>query len=539
MININMINIKKIKRKKTVIVLVVVVVLIVFYYFLKNGKEEQIIYEIIRGDIVKEIFENGTLKKGEEMVLGFKTGGKVGDIYVLRGEEVLKGDILGKLENEDLKLQLERVNKNLEIAKTTLLKMERGFTEEEINIYKTARISAENSLSNSLIAFENAKADLVSQIKDSYSKTDDAIGNKIDKFFSNPKNNEANFEVSIKDGTTLYSFPILSGMKIEINIGKIEMEERLKLLKEISEKEDSINYIGEVRNYLQETVSFLDKVASAMNSFSIENYTYQSTLSQYKTDVSTARSSASLALSTLNSSVTAFNSAKNSYDLSKNNLKQANSQLNIALDGARDEDIDIQKSVVEGIEAEVKIISRQIEDSIIKAPKDGIVVDIKKKKGEVIQYGEFLFSFIGKDTFQIEADIYEGEITKIEAGDKAMVELIAFPGERFDGEIVLIESSGRIIDGVVYYRIWIDIDNLPERAMSNMTADIIISTIEKEGVLIVSESALERRENKVFVNVLNKKRKAEEREVKIGVRGEGRTVEIIYGLEEGEKVLLK
>lgn len=528
----------KLTKKKIIIILIVIFVLLFFYFFFGNKKENNVFFDVVYSDIKKDIFESGVLKKGEEINLGFKTGGKIGDIYVKIGEYVKEGDILGKLDNDELKLQLSKARNNLEMANINLSKMERGFTEEEVNNYEIAFKKAEDSFKNSENNLFDLERSLRSQIKDTYSKVDDIIGSKIDKFFINPKSYNANFEVSIDNGGTLYYFPVSQDERNIVNNGKIRTEDNLKKIKEISTKEDSIEYIKEVENYLKDIISFLDNIASLMNSFSTYDLYYESILTQYKQDISSSRSSVSLVLSSLYTSLNAYNSAVSSYDLSKGNLEQAKSQLNIIVNGTREEDIEIQKSTINQIKTEIEIISNYIEDSSIRALRDGMITDIKKKKGEIIQPGEPLFSFLEENSYQVEVNIYEGEIARISIKDKVQIELVAFPYQKFQGEVISIEPVGRIIDGVVYYKTIIYAYDVIDKAMSGMTADIIITTLEKENVLVVSENTLNRINNKVFVNVLEGK-ELKEKEIEVGVRGDGRIVEVISGLKEGDKVLVK
>ncbi|MDD5445847.1 MAG: efflux RND transporter periplasmic adaptor subunit [Candidatus Pacebacteria bacterium] len=527
------------KNKKIIIGAIVIILFFLVWYFLKDKKEEQIFFEVKRGDIVKDIFESGVLNKGEEINLGFKTAGRIGEIYVKTGEKVKKGDVLGNLDSDDLKIQLEKAKRAFQISMTELEKARAGFSDEEIETYKVAVSNARSALESSNSSFSSAEKSLIAQMEDSYTKSDDAISGKIDKFFLNPKSESPQFEVSITDGSTVYSFPVPQNQKSEINNGRIKVEDELEKIRVFSKGDNPLLFVDNVENSLKEIISFLDKVAFAINSFSVYSLSYEATLSQYRTDISTARSAVSLSLSNLLSSKNSFNSANAALVLSKGNLKQSESQLNLALKGARDEDIKILESRVKQMESEVNLVQKYIEDSSIRAFSDGIITDVKKKKGEIIQPGESLFSFLGENNFQVEANIYEGEISRIDLYDTASVELVAFPNLKFEGRVVSIEPSSRIIDGVVYYRIWIDVENLPEKAMPGMTSDIIINTLEKENVLIIPEASLQKMDGKVFVKVLSGKKSTEEREVEVGSRGDGRIIEIISGLKEGEKVLVK
>ncbi len=525
--------------KKIIIITGVVLILsLTGYYFIKNGEEKDTFAEAVKGDIVKEVFETGVLKKGEELDLGFKAGGKIGKIHIKTGDYVKEGELLGELEKDDLMIQLEKAKEGFEAAKMTLKKTEEGLTKEEIDVYRVAVSNAEKSFSNSANSLDDARNSLTARVEDAYSDSDSAVRGKIDRFFTNPRNAFAKFEVSISDGYGHYSFPIDSDLSAEINRKRIETEETLESLKSVSEEENPVDYVEDVEDYLKEIISFLDKVALAVNSFSTDNYTYQSTIAQYKTDVSSARSSVALALTNLLSSKSSFTTAKSSYDSAKGTLDKAESELNSVLKEAREEDVGLQRAKLKQAEAEVNLIEEKIKDTAIRAFRDGIITDVKKKEGEIIQQGEELFSFLGENSYHVEVDIYEGEIARIDIGDEAIIEFVAFPYQKFNGKVISIEPGSKVIDGVVYYRALLDIDILPDKAMTGMTADIVITTIEKENVLTIPESAISRRDGKVFAEVLEGN-KLKEKKIKVGARGDGRVIEVISGLKEGEKVLVK
>jgi len=70
-----------------------------------------------------------------------------------------------------------------------------------------------------------------------------------------------------------------------------------------------------------------------------------------------------------------------------------------------------------------------------------------------------------------------------------------------------------------------------------MTADLVIKTALKENVLTVPEDAIQKKDDKTIVGVLEEG-KVKEKEVEVGLRGNNDLIEIISGLEEGEKVIL-
>jgi HlyD family secretion protein len=162
------------------------------------------------------------------------------------------------------------------------------------------------------------------------------------------------------------------------------------------------------------------------------------------------------------------------------------------------------------------------------------VVHLKEK--EMAVTGSPAFSIIPEKEFQIEVFVYEGDVPEVSIGNNVEISLVAFPDEEFQGEVISINSIGEIIDGVVYYKTIVSLDDYPEKTMVNMTADVIILTAKKEGVLNIPERVTFVEDGKRYVNVITNG-DTEKREVEVGMKGEGRVFEVLSGLNEGEKVL--
>ncbi len=70
-----------------------------------------------------------------------------------------------------------------------------------------------------------------------------------------------------------------------------------------------------------------------------------------------------------------------------------------------------------------------------------------------------------------------------------------------------------------------------------MTADVVIETAKKEDVLVIPRGALENKNEKKIVKVLENGQ-VKEREVETGLEGD-QLVEILSGLSEGDQVVVK
>ncbi len=529
------------KNKKLIIIGLLVLFLIFYFVFIRNEEEVNEFTEVKRGNIVRTIFETGVLETKEEIILGSKVGGIIEKIYIKEGETVKKGDILSKINTNDLNLQLKINEENLKIAEITLNKMEKGARDQDVDIYRTKVESAEINLKQAENSLEKSKENLYFQIIDSYSKADDAIRNNIDQFFEHPRSKNTNFRVSFSLNGTNFYFPINQQTKRNINNQRLKIEENLENWEELtSQLEDNklLSYTHKAELYLREIILFLDNISYEVNSFTAETPAAREILKGYRASISSARTLTNTALSTLINARTNFNSSIINFKTVEKGLKGAKEQLLLIKSPSRDEDIDIQKRNIEKIRLENKTIKQKIEDAKIIAPFNGRVAKINLNENEIVQPGVPLFSFVSQELNMVNANIYEGEIGYINIGEKVSVEIISFPEKKLTGKVSSISTKDKIVDGVVYYEVEIILNEIPENARLGMTSDITINTIQRKNVLLISELAINRREGEVFVNIIENGF-LEERKIETGLRGDNRKIEIISGLKEGDKILVK
>jgi RND family efflux transporter MFP subunit len=219
-------------------------------------------------------------------------------------------------------------------------------------------------------------------------------------------------------------------------------------------------------------------------------------------------------------------------------LESAKNSLELIISSPDEEDIKLYEAQVEKAQTKIDYLSEQINDSYIVSPLGGQISEVVKRQGEMVSAGSKVLGFLPESSFQVEVDIYEEDIVKMDVGNPVEISFIAFPEEVFQGEVFFISPVEKIVDGVVYYEVKIEFKEVPEGIKPGMTADLKIETESKENVLYVPESAIQKKEGKRIVKVF-KEGETEEREVKIGLEGSDGSVEIISGISEGEKIILE
>ncbi|WP_167383063.1 efflux RND transporter periplasmic adaptor subunit [Pasteurella oralis] len=94
----------------------------VFSYFYSNDDEENqnIIFDVIKSDIQKNISASGTLQASEQVSIGAQVSGQIKNILVSEGESVKKGDLLAIIDPQLAQAELNLAKAEMENAQANL-----------------------------------------------------------------------------------------------------------------------------------------------------------------------------------------------------------------------------------------------------------------------------------------------------------------------------------------------------------------------------------------------------------------------------------
>jgi len=112
--------------------------------------------QVSRGDLVVSVSGSGTLVPASEADLGFETGGYLDEVLVEVGDRVQEGDVLARLETDDLELAVARADINLRLAQLDLADASEGATDAEIASARASLQSAQSALTVVQYAYDTA-----------------------------------------------------------------------------------------------------------------------------------------------------------------------------------------------------------------------------------------------------------------------------------------------------------------------------------------------------------------------------------------------
>ncbi|MDD4412801.1 MAG: efflux RND transporter periplasmic adaptor subunit, partial [Patescibacteria group bacterium] len=230
-------------------------------------------------------------------------------------------------------------------------------------------------------------------------------------------------------------------------------------------------------------------------------------------------------------------SAADRVEAAKKALRIAVAQLNKVKAAARVEDVNLIRAQIRQAQASVALVKNQIDHNKIEAPLDGIVTEVNYKLGEQTSASKTAIKMMAQDGYEIELDISETDIAKLKIGDTAKITFDAFGDNvKLDGRVASIDPAQTIIQGVIYYQTKIDFMSDQTEIKPGMTATADIETAKKDNALVIPYRAVQEKDGRKIIKIL-KNNQPEEKQVEIGLIGDGGQAEVISGISEGDDVI--
>jgi len=476
-----------IKERKGFIILVatvLVVIVIVIAKINSNGEVETV--SPVSGDLVRIVKISGKVTPQESADLSFETSGTVVSISKEVGQTVRRGDLLVRIDASNISADILKAEAELSLAQANLDKLEgAGVYEAQI---------------------ENAKRGIAQTIVDSYTTADDAVYNKTDQLFRNPRSGKP--EIS-------YAFKGYEDLRDDINLGRVSMEEILNdwetLVTGLTLSTYTDNHLTKSREYLSLVSSYISNVARAVNLFEANDNMSQATLDGYKSDVLSARDN--------------LNSASQNLITAEDKLK------NLLLD------VPVQVARVEAARATLLNSKSQLSKTYLTSPINGIVSRQDAKVGQVVSSAVSIVSVISRE-LEVEAYIPEVLISGVAVGNPATITLDAYSEkDTFEARVRSIDPAETIRDGVSTYKVKLAFSIPDNRIRSGMTANINIETFRKNGLVLIPERTVIREGDETFIYILSGDNK-EKTPITIGEKDSTGNVELVTELPLDSKLII-
>lgn len=527
------------KSKKRIKIILGIVLIIIVFILVSIFKSEKPTYEtglVERGNVIQEVSANGVVQSIDEIDLRFKTSGTVERILVKVGDKVKRGTYLMSLDSGAVYSQYLQAQASYNQAKAKLDQLLTGASSEKINTY-------ERIVENARIALADVRAEAENDLNQDY---DSALvylvdaSSKFNKALADLKDMEkiyfyrtTSLETTFRDKRTKADEAYFG-----VSSQNIKGAEELVDIAVSDPKSENIDFaLISMRLGLEKTIDVLDYTKKAMADATIrENVssTDRSTIDADIVNINTAYSNISIAKADIANQKITNQTNINSAD---NTFKKTEADLEELKATPRSVDVAVYQADIDKYKANLTEYSKKLSDASIIAPFDGVIAKIDAKIGEVVTANEkVVVSLISPNGLQLEADIPETDISKVNIDDPVVITLDAIQEETFLGQIIEVDSGKTIIDGVVYYKIKILFEGDEHKMKSGMSGETTIQTDKKENVLYVPQRAVVSKDGKKIVRTLDDE-KIIEKEVITGLKGNNGEVEILSGLKEGDAII--
>jgi len=492
------------KRKKT-FMFSFILILSILGWFLFSGSDSELEFaEANIGSVVQEVNITGRVKSAQSVDLAFERSGKISYVGVKSGDRVAGGRLLIKLDDSELLAQEQR---------------------------EKANVSASELRLNQIIASSKSGGDISSVIDSLARAVKSSIDAMIDftdvqyKYFNNnygtsvylaQQKDEILYEIYNKDNLgrvgAWYFTAFNTGLKSEVYAAQANPNDA-----------DIDPLISKTKHMLLITKAGLEVMQSELAG---QPNVDPADLNKIKSDIDTI--------------ITRISDT---------------SILNKTVVG-EGYDIEIAISQLEQAKASLALIQAQLVRYWLVSPFAGIVANVDVKPGEIISPNEVMVSLIGNAKFQIEANVSEADVAKISVGNSANVTLDAYGRDNiFKAKVIHIDPAGRMVEGLAVYKITLEFDSNDKRILSGLTADMDILTQRKDDVLYIPSRNVISKDGKKYVQVVIDQnlesdrfanlilisqedgKKIFEVEIKTGLKGSDGRIEIISGLQEGDKII--
>ena len=192
------------------------------------------------------------------------------------------------------------------------------------------------------------------------------------------------------------------------------------------------------------------------------------------------------------------------------------------------------KFSLQAAQAQLIIAKRQVKDTKIITPINGVISMKMVDKGAIIGMNAVIANIIDISSLKVKVNVSERDAFTLKKADKVNISTDVYPGKTFIGTVAYISSKA---DEAHTYPVEISLANSSITPLkAGMFARITFSTIYKHQILTIPRNALlgSIKDPKVFITNGNK---AELRKLIIGAEN-GYNIEILGGLQAGDIIIV-
>ena len=228
----------------------------------------------------------------------------------------------------------------------------------------------------------------------------------------------------------------------------------------------------------------------------------------------------------------ALDDAQRNLDVAESQLRAA--KLQVQSNSPAGSEFAVAQTALVQAQASLGVAQAKLDDTIIRAPVDGILIARAVEPGNVVQPGKELMALAPVGETQVVVQIDEKNLAQLKLGQQALASADAFPKERFVAELIYINPGIDALRGSVEVKL--RVANPPDYLRQDMTVSVDIEVARRNGTVVVPADAVHDANGaQPWVLAVDGGR-AQRRPVKLGLKGDGR-VEVLEGVSPGDSLV--
>lgn len=212
------------------------------------------------------------------------------------------------------------------------------------------------------------------------------------------------------------------------------------------------------------------------------------------------------------------------------NLRQAELEVERITSGPDPEDVTVAQARIAAAQANINLSS-------VRAPFAGTITLVEVKPGDSASPGQSAVQLFDLSRLFVEAQFSEVDINKIHPGQIVALSFDAELDREYEGIVTQVGITGNVFQGIVNFRILIEITHPDEVIRPGLTAVVNIITSEIDDVLLVPNRAVRLVDGQRVVYILQN---GEPQIVPVELGGSADTQSEVVGggLQEGDQIIL-
>ncbi|HEU0295778.1 MAG TPA: efflux RND transporter periplasmic adaptor subunit [Anaerolineales bacterium] len=171
------------------------------------------------------------------------------------------------------------------------------------------------------------------------------------------------------------------------------------------------------------------------------------------------------------------------------------------------------------------------------APFSGIVTESYPLAGDQVGAGATAFRLDDLSSLFVDVEVSEVDINSVSVGQPVMLTFDAILGRDYHGEVVSVAQTGVVTQGVVNFKVTVELTDADSLVKPGMTAAVNITVEELQDVLLVPNRAVRLADGERVVYLLENGQPVK-KEIRLGSSSDTMSVLVDGEVKEGDTIIL-